>query len=65
VRDGRRLGPNAAHGFADWLSNREPKCRARVEELDLSMRAFNLLRSRDVPFIDQVDLDRLGDPLGG
>jgi|SRR5216684_2112787 len=54
---------NAAHRFADWLANREPESRVRVEELDLSVRAFNLLRSRDVRFVDQIDLERLGDPL--
>jgi hypothetical protein len=59
-----RVGLNAAHRFADWLANREPESRAHVEELDLSVRAFNLLRSRDMRFIDQVDLDRLGDPVG-
>src|SRR5260370_15269954 len=56
---------NAANGFAGWLADRGPESRARVEELDLSVRAFNLLRSRDVRFVDQIDLDRLDDPLGG
>jgi len=59
-----QVGLNAAHRFADWLANREPESRAHVEELDLSVRAFNLLRSRDMRFIDQVDLGLLGDPLG-
>lgn len=59
-----RVGPISAHDFADWLANREPKSRTRLEELDLSVRAYNLLRSRDVRFVDQIDLSRLDDPLG-
>ena len=57
-------GVNAAHHFADWLADGEPASHVRVEELDLSVRAFNLLRSRDVRFVDQIDLERLDDPLG-
>jgi hypothetical protein len=55
------VSPNAVQRFADWLANQEPESRIRVEEMDLSMRAFNLLRSRDVRFIDQIDLDLLDD----
>ena len=57
-------GPNTASGFATWLANREPETRTRVEQLDLSVRAFNLLRSRDMRFVDQIDLARLDDPPG-
>ncbi len=59
-----RPGVNGAHRFADWLADREPESRVRVEELDLSVRAINSLRSRDVRFVDQIDLDRLDDALG-
>jgi hypothetical protein len=57
-------GPNASYEFATWLASHEPQSRTRLEELDLSIRAFNLLRARDVRFVDQIDLDRLDDPLG-
>ena len=59
-----RVSPTAAYEFATWLSKQEPASRTRLEELDLSVRAFNLLRSRDVRFVDQIDLDRLDDTLG-
>jgi hypothetical protein len=58
-------GPNASYEFATWLANREPESRTRIEELDLSVRAFNLLRAQAVRFVDQIDVDRLDDPLGG
>jgi len=59
-----RVSPTAGYEFATWLSNQEPASRTRLEELDLSVRAFNLLRSRDIRFVDQIDLDRLDDHLG-
>jgi hypothetical protein len=39
--------------------------RIEIEELDLSMRAYNALRSRDVRFIDQIQplLDEIDHPL--
>lgn len=58
------VGPNSAHAFGTWLANREPPSRTRVEDLDLSLRAYNILRSRDMRFVDQIDLNRLDDPLG-
>lgn len=30
-----------------------------MEELDLSARAYNMLKSRDIDFVDQIDLDAL------
>lgn len=59
-----RVNPNTSYEFATWLANREPASRARVEELDLSVRAFNLLRSRGVRFVDQIDVHALDDPNG-
>jgi hypothetical protein len=59
-----RVGPNTAHGFANWLANKEPESRIRIEDMDLSVRAFNRLRSHDVRFVDQIDLDALDEPNG-
>ncbi len=59
-----RPGPNASYEFGTWLANREPESHTRIEELDLSVGAFNLLRARDVRFVDQIDLGRLDDHLG-
>jgi len=39
--------------------DRESESRVRLEELDLSVRALNSLRSQAVLFVDQIDLDRL------
>ncbi len=46
-----RPGPNASYEFGTWLANREPESHTRIEELDLSVGAFNLLRARDVRFV--------------
>jgi hypothetical protein len=62
--DFARVNPNSGYEFATWLANREPASRTRVEQLDLSVRAFNILRSRDVRFIDQIDVHALDDPNG-
>jgi hypothetical protein len=59
-----RVSPTSARGFANWLADQEPASRTRVEELDLSVRAFNVLRSRDVRFVDQIDVRALDDPIG-
>jgi hypothetical protein len=59
-----RVNPSTGYEFATWLANQEPASRTRVEDLDLSVRAFNLLRSLDVRFVDQIDLDTLDDPKG-
>jgi hypothetical protein len=32
--------------------------------MDLSVRAFNRLRSHDMRFVDQIDLDALDEPNG-
>lgn len=62
--DFERVSPTAGYAFATWLSDQEPASRTRLEELDLSVRAFNLLRSRDVRFVDQIDVRALDDPIG-
>ena len=62
--DFARVNPHSSYEFATWLADRSPASRTRVEELDLSVRAFNLLRSRGARFVDQIDLDALDDPSG-